>query len=98
MDFDDVSSTVTVTDTRILNNIAYFRAEDENGIRWVVTLDVGPFVGAKRWFAETVQNKVRESGTFPLTSTYDLNADEWYVRAGNYGIHSKDLQFTRERA
>lgn len=95
--FDDSPTSVTVNDVRIIGQTAYFAVTDAHDENWIVTLDVGMYSGGKYWFAQTVESRVRESGSFVLTSTYDSQADEWFVRAGNYSIHSKNLQFTAEK-
>lgn len=93
MDFDDTPTTVTVTDVRIMAGVAYFKGIDQTGADFVATLDCGRYAGAKSWFAQTVESRVKEHGSFDLTSTYDHNRDEWFAWAGNYGIFSKDISF-----
>lgn len=93
MDFNDSPTTVTVTDVRIMGGTAYFRGTDQNEAPFVATLPLGAYIGPLTWWAETIEQKVKDHGSFALTSRYDEGADEWFCRAGNYSIKSDKLTF-----
>jgi hypothetical protein len=96
MDQNFAPTTVTVEDVRIVNGTAYFRGTDQNDAPFVATLDLhiyGPFVGPLTWFSRTVEQKVKDEGTFALTSRYDEESDNWFTRAGNYSIRSDRFTF-----
>jgi hypothetical protein len=95
---DTAPTTVLVTSVTLHRDHASMRAVDEAGYAWSITLKTGPRVGslssARAHFASTIKSVLDATRhAYRLTSTYDEAADEWFVRAGNYSIHSRDLSF-----
>lgn len=89
-------SSVIVTSCKVGLHEAVMWAHDPEyaDLRWRITLAHWS-TGANYWFAQTIEDKVARHGEFELWTTYDERRDEWFARAGNYGIYSRDLSFER---
>ena len=97
MEHDTTPRTIHVTGIQFGVPVTTMTAVDDSGVLWGVTLRT-PQGGAHYWFAQTVRSqRPTTAQPFDLTSTYDEDRDEWFTRAGNYGIKSASLEFTEIR-
>lgn len=94
-DFDSSPTTIYITSIDLKHTIATMEAYDDSGQEFTITLSMPVGVSnALYWFAQAIKFALVQNKAFPLISQYDEDSDEWFVWAGNYGIHSRDLHFT----
>ena len=78
------AASLTVTTAVIAGDTAYMTGlRGDETVTWEVALE--PFKGPRRWFAETVVERVARLDEYPVV------VDETHAYAGNYGIHREDV-------